>query len=222
MAITLVTTKTVIGPFGGTSSPPVDTTGATLLVVSASYYSGGSSFAVSDGHGNTWTPLTLRTVGNIVHRIYYAKNPTVGPGASVNITGVSIYVVGVYLAFAGVDPSAPFDGETGATAASGTSLATGSVTPSVSGALIIAGLGSDSATGISVSAGLTATTTNFAGGNNMAGGTGYVVQPSAAAINPTWSWTGVGGSAAGIAAFKPAAATPAAVETAQPFVWGPI
>ena len=50
---------------------------------------------------------------------------------------------------------------------------------------------------------------------------GFYVQPTAAAINPTWSWTGGGANnAVASAVFLPAAAP--AAETVQAYVWMPV
>jgi hypothetical protein len=109
------------------------------------------------------------------------------------------------MAFAG---GAPFDVQNGATATAGSSLATGSVTPSAAGALILSGwAGMNGTSAPAVDSALTITATqNPLAGQCLAGAVAYKIQTTAAAINPTWSWTGTDHVAASVAVFKVAAA----------------
>lgn len=219
MAITLVAQVTAGPGSSGGASSAIDTTGADLLVLSLSWYDAFGSPTVSDAKGNTWTPLTARNNG-WHHRLYYVKNASVGAGHT--FTVAAGYPAFIVHAFAGSHLTAPFDGENGATGGTPGPVAAGSVTPSVNGALVLTGFSSNATTGVTVSGGLTQTTKAAVGGVCVFASTGYLVQTTAAAINPAWS---IGGGsdtiAVGIAAFKPAAA-PAAVARADPFVIMPI
>jgi hypothetical protein len=185
--ISLVATSTKTST-GILTTDPIDTTGANLLVMSSASYNAGTPTSISDSKGNTWTTLTTRAAtSGATHCFFYAKNATVGSGHTFTISAPFQAVI-VY-AFAGVDTTSPFDVENGATGSS--PLATGSVTPSVNGALVLSGYANDSSSSIAVSGGsFTQTTVPYSSGANMAGAAGYLVQATATAINPSWSWTG--------------------------------
>ena len=210
MAITHVVSTDGGAASGAPTTSAVDTTGATLLIVSVSYVShGGAAFTVSDSKSNTWIPLTAHIVPpDNAHQFVYAKNATVGTGHTFTITttGGPPYLGFIVHAFAGVDPDSPFDVENGvATTFPSSPLAPGSVTPSAAGALIITGFAANGfLSGITVGAGMTQTSRPTVGGVSIHAYTGHLVQPVAAAINPPWSWSGSGSHVAmSIAVFLP-------------------
>ena len=111
-------------------------------------------------------------------------------------------------AFSGAAAASALDQQNGAVG-TGTSLATGSVTPSEDNELVVSGVSiADGSSGTyAVDSGLTITDQILASaGNFEGGGLAYIIQTSAGAVNPTWSWTGSVNSAAVIATFKAAAA----------------
>ena len=80
----------------------------------------------------------------------------------------------------------------------------GSITPSLNGSLIIAGIADENSGGDSVNDGFsTPLQAPLVGGQNYGVASAYLVQTTAAAINPTWTSTG-GLTSNVIAAFKPA------------------
>jgi hypothetical protein len=212
------TGSTTPGTNGSTTSA-MDTTGANLLVVVASQYSGVSPGAVSDSKGNTWTALTGQTGGNSYARMFYSQGGTVGTGHVFSYSGgFSTFVV---LAFSGAAAS-PFDVESG----SSTNLYYGSsqpcpLTPSQDGSLIVSGCSIvDGGTTPYYESGGGFTTTDYVGfGYNSGTGDGqegvvggYLIQTTAAVANPTWYWTtGNLQSSAVIAAFRPAGSAPSAI-----------
>jgi hypothetical protein len=224
MAITLVAAVSATPGLAGGSTAAIDTTGASLLVVSMSWYHGGAgpAITVSDSKGNTWTLLTIHFETVTAQRFYYTLTPTVGTGHTftVGAGGTGIYPVILAYAFAGV---ASYQTESGTSSGSAvSSLASGSVTPSGTGALVLTGYSGQSAVTDSVApSGFTLTSQPYIGGQNMQGSAAWQVQSPAAAINPTWSFSPSQGSASvGTAVFLPAAA--AAVATTQAYVWGPV
>jgi len=207
MAITHITTVSAAPGANGGSTSAIDTTGATCLVVSVAYYPAlGGTPTVADSKGNTYLPLTLRASGGeIAHQLFYSLGGTVGAGHTFTVSGPSIYPAFVASAFAGVGS---FESQSGATATSGTALATGSLTPTTNGALVVSGEGGQSATTPSMT-GFTLTAIGFTGGANMQGAAAWQIQTTAAAINPTWGFSpSPGHQAAGSAVFSgaPAAA----------------
>lgn len=225
--ITPVATTSSTPGSGGGSTSAIDTTGANLLLISVSFYSGSTTvLTVSDSKGNIWIPLTLRNAGNAAHRYYYALDPAVGTSHTVTVSGSAVYPVLTFAAYASADPLAPFEVENGATATSGTSLATGSVTPAVNESLIVSGwAGMNAATNPNVDSGMTKTTSqNSSAGVCISGAAAYLVQTIAAAINPTWTWTGTDHVAESIVVFRPRRSgvwAPTYVQTDTGVVTGP-
>jgi hypothetical protein len=218
VAFSLVASAVGASGANGSITSAVDTTGADLLILSVSWYAGGTTtLSVSDSKFNTWIPLTLRNTATTAHRLYYAKNPTVGTGHTASALATGIYAFVALHAYAGADLTAPFDVEAGATATGGSSLATGSVTPAVAGALVFSGwAGMNNTSAPTVAAPLTRRQfTNPVPSTCVAGASADYVQTTAAAINPSWSWTGTDHVAASVAVFKPLAAAVADARITQ-------
>lgn len=199
------------------STAGMDTTGATLLVALTSIVATSAPAVISDSQSNTWTPLTGQSQsGQNTSQLFYVSNPTVGASHTVTITGSSIACSVIVFAFSGVTTSSPFDKENGAVgSASATSLATGSITPTTDGQLIIVG---------AASGGGSAATTGIMTWNKLVPGIlsdgmnvpvvagsyygcmmGFGIQQTAAAFNPTISLSGTGTNSkltAVIASFK--------------------
>jgi hypothetical protein len=195
--------EAVPGANGGTSAG-IDTTGASLLIIHGATFA--SATGVSDSKGNTWTALTEHSRSQRFSRIWYVTNPTVGAGHTFTISGTGIYPHLAAAAFSGADTASPFDQENGANAAAATSIQTGSVTPTTNDQLIIAGVVGFDTNAPTINLSFTTTDTEATDGSTkMMGGLAYLIQTSAAAVNPTWSWVGSDPSAASIATFKAAA-----------------
>lgn len=208
----LIASVIAMPAFDGGTSAAIDTTGATLLVFNACYYN--SPTGVSDSKGNTWIPLTQRTGpgggSGIRHQFYYVLSPTVGTNHTFTLSGSGIFCSFIIHAYAALG----YESENGATG-TGTSRATGSVTPTTNGSLIVAGLSLGGAPQtITIDNGLAVTQT-VATTNAVFSALGYKTQTTAAAINPTWSWTTSSEHATSIAVFLPAAVVPAITETTQ-------
>jgi hypothetical protein len=205
MAIANLGSTSVKGTNGGTTSS-VDTTGATLLVATLAYY---TVIAISDSKANTWTQLTAHTSGSANSVIYYCKNPTVGTGHTFTSAVSGNYSVLHVLYFSGTDTSAPFDVQNGAGGV-GSPFQTGSVTPGSANEVIVAHGGMNSSTGpYTIDSGFTAPLQDiYTGGVNFGSLTGYLIQTSAAAVNPTFGGGGGSNNAGNIATFKAGAAGP--------------
>lgn len=188
-----------VAGYGTTAA--IDTTGYTLLIA-ATVGEGGHT--LTDSKGNTWTALTTYGVNSTFVRLYYCVNPTVGTGhtftASVGYRAVAA------MAFTG-QAATPFDQQNGANTTSGSSLSTGSITPTENDELVFTAIGlADTLTSISVNSGFTTSAAqNSASGTNFGIGIGHIIQTTAGAVNPAWSWTGSTTQAgAAIASFKAA------------------
>jgi hypothetical protein len=207
MAVALVAHVAASG-LNTTTSAAIDTTGATFLVLHMAFYSGATAPTISDSKGHTWVGLTLQDSGGVVTQLFYVVNPTGGTSHTFTFTGTNINGAMSVAAFSGTLGTGVYDGhENGAVSSSGvTSRTTGSVTPSQSGCLLIAGLGLGGAiSALVINAGFTITdTVSFVGGTHYGGSLAYFVQGAAAAINPTWSWTTATDCSAAIGVFKAA------------------
>lgn len=204
----------VNGTIAGSSSSspvttsPIDTTGATLLVVAVACGSTGPS-TITDSKGNQYlcmAPVAYNSGPNFVE-LYYCNNPIVGTGHTFTATssplGRAFPSIGA-LAFSGVAESAA-DVFSWADAASVSSVQPGSVTPSANGELIITAAHGWLATGLSVDSGFTAFTAGSTA-NNYALGLAYLIQTTAAPIDPTWTLSASETyPIASIIAFKPSA-----------------
>lgn len=202
MSITLVAHTGQQGASNSETTGAINTTGASLLVIGISPYQGGSGTTVFDSMSNTWTPLSTYNDGTEITQLFYAANPVVGAGHTFSVSGSGIFCPICVAAFAGVALSSPFDVQNGNT--SGTQ--TGSVTPTVGGALLIAAVG---CTGnpSAIDSGFTVLDiVNYVGGQSIGLGLAYLIQTGAAAENPTWTVGGFSSASAAIATFKPAAA----------------
>jgi len=175
------------GGTNGCTTSGANTTGATLIVASVTNFSASAPTTPTDSKGNTWTPLTDRVSGTTLHnRLFYTVPTSVGSGHTFTDTDTGDFPGMTVLAFSGTAASSPFDVQNGGTTTSGTTLASGSITPSLNN-------DSSFATPIGINEG----TTGGNEGNYMS----YLIQNPAAAVNPTWTCTAP--RAASIASFKP-------------------
>ena len=174
---------------GVTVSVTVATTGAKLIVVTASWLLNLGTPTLSDNQGNTWTGLTERAIsGGVKVRCFYCINPTVNASHVFTLGGASVTYPSICVsAFNG---DAFFYGsETGATVTSAaTTGQPGSLTPSLNGALLVTGKTVSVAGSNTINSGYTIGAQQTFVNAAAAGSTlGYLVQTTAAAVNPTWT-----------------------------------
>ena len=206
------------------TTPAVDTTGATLIVVGFTDYvaGGGTPGVLSDSFGNTWTGLgaTSASGGTIfTSQLYYCANPTVGAGHTFTDTGTT-RIGSMVVAFFTGNTATPLDGHTGADTLSGATEQPGSITPVANNELIIThsnGWTNGTTATIDSSFTIIDQETGVAS-QSGASALAYLVQTTAGAVNPTWTWSGSTGVAATMASFKAAAG--AAFAAARPTVVG--
>lgn len=192
----------------GTTTSTIDTTGATLLVAHGSYVQGGS-VTMADSKGNTWNARTERNAAaSFAGRMFYATTGLVGTGHTFSLTGVGTFPSVYVEAFSGTSPS--FDQESGAGGA-GAPVQPGSLTPPQNDSLFVCGLAdAGGATDTINSSFITTNGLDVSGGNFFGGALAYLIQGTAAAVNPTWS-TGGGNWATEMLTFIEGAGAPATV-----------
>lgn len=212
-AIALVTSDLSGGTGASAISASINTTGATALLVFASWYSGGGSTAtISDSKSNTWTCRTPQDTGIVKTEICYASNasPTVGSGHTFQVTTTAAFPSVGVMAFSGVLTPNPQDTESGASTVNAITLANGSITPGTASSVIVSGLSwnpnnpAESAT-IDNSATIS-NQISYSAGVFFAAAIAYKLNVSGA-TNLTWTLGATGGATAIVASFfKPAAA----------------
>lgn len=202
------------------TSPAINTTGASLLVVATGVFnptvSGIDPSVITDSNSNVWVEIGFFGTGttNCGTGLWYAKNPIVGAGHTFTLTSSQNFNALCAAAFSGVDTVSPLDQSTGNQGASNdtpvTSIQTGSVTPLFNNELIISGgvFGSPAfASGLHIDSGFTIQVQDD-GSASFPDALAYLVQTIAGGVNPTWSWSTANQTAVSIATFKAAAAPP--------------
>lgn len=195
MAISVVTS------FGNpTTSPGIDSSGANLLIA-PNAISEASYGTTSDNKSNPYTNLTKYGGGSPYHTYQtYCEEADIAAVGSGHTASNSFAAARVGLiAVTGADPT-PFDNESGADSNSVTSIQPGSITPSVDGCLLVSTLQAASAGAITAPAGWT-----VVGNDSGLGAIAYLIQGTAAAVNPTWTTASAGWLAASMSVWKPAA-----------------
>lgn len=203
-------TTTKVGISSGVTTDAVDSSsvGANgLIVVSVGFYNVLDPVPVlTDSKVNSWSGLTVQNGNVIANRLFYCFNPIVGIGHTFTLAGSAATYPGISVAGWPGSVASPFDQQNGGAASTGSTQATGSVTPSEANELVIAGLGHDDNSGaaVSIGGGFTAINSASSPGNAVGSGLAYLIQTSAVAANPTWNITNSAptGIAATIATFK--------------------
>lgn len=187
------TAATNDGAFAGQqTTDPIDTTGANFLIVCADQGFGNTSLSVSDSYSNTWQALTPAQAGGCP-QLFYCYAPTVGTGHTFTASAVSDDVSIAVAAFSGLNgTSSVYQSGSivnSASGASGTTKQAGDITPASLGDLVINGLGwwkSNAAPTVSIDTDFTVL--DLTGIGNFSNAVlAYLVAPSTATVNPTWT-----------------------------------
>ncbi len=196
---------TVAGSTDGGNSvttSAIDTTGATLLVVSITGAINDIHLP-SDSKSNTWTGLSIATApGGVSNKLFYAENPIVGSGHTFDFSVAGTYPSIEVLAFSGAATTSVFDVDSWNSSNTSPTISVGPVTPSGNGYIIVSGLYDDSATvAPSIDSGFTVSDSIAQnGGNSYGSAAAYLIQGTAASVTPTWTKNN-GISAATLAVF---------------------
>lgn len=194
------------------TTPAGNSTGATLIVVGLTDYvaGGGTPGVLSDSQSNTWTKIITSTndVGTVyTSNLYYCVNPSTSASHTFTYTG-SIRIGSLVAAFfSGNDTSAPLDTSTQNKSNSAASIQPGSITPAANNELVIThsnGWTNGQTASIDSSFSIIDQLTGVQGQSGSSA-LAYIVQTTASAVNPTWTWTSDTGIAATMATFKASA-----------------
>ena len=204
MAFTLLThTGGGLGSGGGTSAA-IDTTGADFLVAAVAYDSRATP-TFTDSKGNTWTAGFAQTnISNASCQPYWCNPTAKGTGHTVSLGGPSNQFSSIYFAaFSGALQVTPKDQAISNVDTTPT-VNPGLLTPTENNELVIC-ICAFAVTGLPSIAGGGMVLLNGNGlsaGAFYGGGLAYVIQTAAAALNPTWTFSGPGASAAESVSFK--------------------
>lgn len=193
----------------------LDTTGADLIVICMPFGADPGTTLPTDNKGNTYTALTkhLGGLSDRWHRIYYCQGGTVGSGHTFSWSLASSFPMIQASAWSG-SGSTPFDVENGTGNTFNTSNQTGSVTPSTNNQLIIAGLCFDPADTPTIDSGFTILDTqNDQQFGHQSGQHAYLIETTATAQNPTFSWTNASRNVSSIATFKAGGGSPTVINS---------
>ena len=187
-----------------------DTTGATFIAVAVTSIV--ALPTLTDSAGNTWQHITSAGPSSgtqMYTNLFYCIGPTTSASHTFN-PGNSAYGC-EYQCFNAAGTITLDQQAQAAFTSAVSSMQAGSITPSANGALVIAAnkyepsqYGASCGSGFTTTSSLTANYTV-----NYGGGMAYLIQATAAAINPTWTWAN--GNATGsalIASFIIAASGP--------------
>lgn len=226
MPIALVTSTKGRGNGSYSMDAAVDTTGASLLVWVHNDITATPSF--TDSKGNTWTLAAETGAGGQFVHIFYAWGAglVVGSGHDGTVAGSPIGC-SVFYAFSGVQTGSDPLLTTNSNIAFGSAtIQPGAVNPSPNdGALILTGIEYDVKSALAtIDSGFgTVRGDTGSGGVYVGGSSSFLVQTTAASVNPTWTPDSSGNLYAAIAAFKAAATAapkPAVRRRRQPFQQG--
>lgn len=192
----------------GYTTAAENTTGATLWYVGTAHFDLGEDAVVSDSHGNTYTATRTTNSSYLRVRTYRLVAPTTGAATTWTITGNS----GAALCVIGYSGNAasPLDLENSNTASASQTVANTSLTPSEANTLIctFAGMADGYTPPPTIDQSFTVHDYIDRGSNATGAGIACLEQGAAAALTPTWTFSGAGGLlVTHMASFKQAAAS---------------
>jgi len=198
----LLSSVTAYNGVNSNTTSAIDTTGAELITISCVFYTLATIPVIIDSEGNTWTALTkANSVTAAAVIIYYCINPTTSANHTFTATSINSYPAIVVNAFSCAS-SPTFESQNSNNALGGSSITTGSVTPTTGSNLVLTVANCWTADILSIDNGFTISGTVPPTINTLAGASAYKLDQSGA-VNPTWTWTGSNGeTAATIAVFK--------------------
>lgn len=189
---TLVAHATAVaGSSSGATTPALRTTGANVLVGSLSWYAGGNAETWTDSLSNSWTEaVTNGTTGQVVCGIqnnFTAAN--VGTSHTFTAGGAGSFSAPQVEAWFNATTSSADQTAVGTSATASVQL--GSLTPSVSGTLVVLGVSLASQAVSGIDSGFTISDSLPAVGSQQVGmAMAWLIQGAAAALTPTATLTG--------------------------------
>jgi hypothetical protein len=205
----------ISGKAGPTVTNPsvaaIDTTGCTLFVVTI--FGVVVAGTLSDSASNTWTEVSSADPTTRTSKVFYVASPTTSATHTFTYTASSVFGSIIVSGYSGTHTS-PLDDQATNSNDSAASLQAGQVDPTEDDELIVACSGFGASVSQSIDGGFTIRQQTATDGNGVGAAIADLIQTSAAAANPTWSYNSSTPSSATILTFKVAAA--AAVPSLPP------
>lgn len=184
---------------GTTSAINTASPACNFLVAQLHMYQGNvDECYISDSAGNTWIPLDLAAPNiadaqtNITSRLFVCLNPITSTTHTFSFTfggtysGYAVLCVQAWVAPA--NNVVVIDQQSASASGTSTTSQPGSITPSANGALIVTGCQCGPNTNVSINDSFTISDDIlYSAGNYFGGAMGYLIQTTAAAVNPTWT-----------------------------------
>ena len=184
------------------STTPFDSSGSNFVAVAVGTET--ATATVTDNKGNTYTLVRTDVTSGDFLKTYYCFGATVGPSHIISVSSSSGFPAIATACFTGVTAS-PLDQQSGLGAVGATSIQPGSITPSISGCLIISGTMTDFASTFptpAIDSGFILAQYSPLSGSSVGCGIAYLIQGAAAAVNPNWSGYAPGHCIASNVSFK--------------------
>lgn len=189
----------------GFTSNSIDTSNCNFLGALVSQSTGSATITLTDSNSNTWIGRTVyQSPGGATLKMWHVFNPTVGTGHTFTTSGTGNFASLFVIGFSGLTAGFQTGTDSGAHATS-TTIQPGSITPSNSPALVLSGWAGRGGTLTGVDSSFvipTGGTVTFSASHHYGGSFAYLIQSTAAAVNPTWTEGTSEGVVANIAAFQ--------------------
>lgn len=207
-ATTLIASVSAGGTSFGVTTTGIDTRGANLLVAAVGSSNGVTAGTFTDNASNAWTAATAYNDGTRRVQLYYCLTPVVKSGHTFTsaASGDTVSVLALHSRCGFL-----FDKIAGATFATVASGQPGSVTPTLDGSILITAVTTQTpnTSAQAINSGFSAPVgTVGVNGQHVNSAIAWKDQNIAAAVNPTWSWTGNFSGATTQLVFKPNPAVP--------------
>jgi len=194
---------------GTTTSASMTGADTLFLIVTNAESASGDPVITDNVGGNTWVEVIQTTNAGATHcRIFRAASAAVSGSMAVTATttGENSYFGLILLGFSGGHAS-PDNLTANNTGDAVTSLAVSSpLTPSENNCLVVAGISFARTSGSnSIDGGFAATEILGVSSESFGAAGAYLIQTTATAAQPTWSWSGSDDAATNLASFKSAA-----------------
>ncbi len=186
MALLTHTIKASVTPFSTVTTDAIDTTGAGAIFIGS--YSELTTIFPTDSQSNTWTKDIEVSSAGQRFKLYRCSSPSTSASHTFTLTLIAGGKPSLWVAcFSGTNIVLD---QTNSNTATGTSIQPGSLTPPLNNALFIASVGLGITSAVSVDSGFTLLDSQtLIGGQRFSLASAYKLQTTAAAENPTWSWT---------------------------------
>jgi hypothetical protein len=197
------------------TSSAINTTGASLIVIGLAWYGpNAASLTPTDSQSNTYTAAasTKQVTTSPYLELYYKYSPSTSSSHTFTAGGVNVtYPLMFVFAFNGTTGASVDQGTNFGNAGSASSIQPNPITPLHNNEIIVSLVGVNtqptSNGAISIDSGFTQPDAsvgyNISTAGHYGGSMAYLVQTTAAAINPTWSWTpAASGLGANIGSFQ--------------------